>query len=91
VDFAVDVAAEAVLAKYNLTWAGQYLLPIGIDHLKNRFIERIIARRAEVALGEPAVVAVQEGEPLARRYGLYLGPLKPEGSASLLAGIKPFA
>lgn len=70
-----------------------FLFPLGFDHLKNRFIERLMARRLDVALREPGVIAQQQANApsLARQYGLYMGPLNTDGAKAAIAPIKPFS
>lgn len=54
---------------------------IGYDHLKTRFMERIIEIGVRAQLKTPGIEHAQaaDPEPLARQIGLYVGPLKADG------------
>jgi hypothetical protein len=75
-----------------LTLGNIFLLSIGLDWSRNRLVERLVERRIDVALGNRGREATQNAGavPLARELGLYLGPIKPEGSEHLLEDIKPY-
>jgi hypothetical protein len=62
-----------------------------VDHFRTRIIERMLVRRLESALAKEGIVATQDrgAEPLVRKYGFYLGPLKYEGAAGLAARVGP--
>ncbi|HEY8949469.1 MAG TPA: hypothetical protein VIM56_11345 [Rhizomicrobium sp.] len=73
------------------TLGKMFLLPIGVDRVKNLLVERLMEARVDAALAQAGVEATQDARavPLARRLGLYLGPIKTGGSEKLLSGISP--
>lgn len=81
-----------------LHYAGGWLLGLGTDVLKNKLIERMLEARVSAALTQEGVAAASEGidrntgEPpvaLARKIGLYLGPLKQPGLKALTDQVSP--
>ncbi|WP_417449403.1 hypothetical protein [Kordiimonas sp.] len=67
------------------------LLSIGMDYFGNKLVERLVKQRVQVGLGEEGLEAHQRAGavPLARRLGLYVGPIDTAGGARVLEGIDP--
>jgi hypothetical protein len=86
-DYTFDVALGAT----GLGPVFEFFLPIGFDRLNNWFIERLMARRLKGAFDQQGRAALKDPTeiPLARQYGLYMGPLKRTGSESLIANVGP--
>jgi len=87
-----DLLLGAISGALKLDHVAGWLLSAGVDHLRNGLIERMMARRVEVALGREGIVATQSAEaiPLVRRCGFYLGPMRPDGVERLAAQAQPY-
>jgi hypothetical protein len=91
-----DLLVAAVTSP--LHYAGGWLLGLGTDILKNKLIERMLEARVSAALTSEGVAAASTGidrrtgempVPLARKMGLYLGPLKQPGMKALTDKVSP--
>lgn len=79
----LELASEAI---FSLAGAAGKLIfgeafTVGYDHVKTRFMERIIESGVRAQLKTPGIEHAQaaDPEPLARQIGLYIGPLKAYG------------
>lgn len=81
-----------------LHYAGGWLLGLGTDVVKNKLIERMLEARVTAALTSEGATAASAGinrktgelpVPLARKMGLYLGPLKQPGIKALTDQVSP--
>ncbi len=96
---AVKGFSDLVLAGLTspLHFAAGWLLSFGVDPLRNRLIERMLKARVRTALCDEGGRTASAGltpdgkgtMPLARKLGLYLGPLSGEGVKRLVATIDP--
>ena len=92
-DLVVSGGTEAI----GLGVGGGWILSCGIDPLRNRLIERMLKANVAAALREEGLRAASRGigkdgsrpEPLARKLGLYLGPLCQEGIKRLVEKVDP--
>jgi hypothetical protein len=71
----------------------EFALPIGLDHVGNLFVERLVRARIRAGFLQDGVEATQGGHDgsirLARTIGLYMGPLTPSGAAAVVADVAP--
>jgi hypothetical protein len=80
-----------------MPFVASWILGCGIDPLRNQLIERMLKAKVGGALRQEGLRAASEGlgpdgsgpVPLARKLGLYLGPLRQEGMKQLLEQVAP--
>jgi hypothetical protein len=67
------------------------LFSIGTDYAGSRIVERLVQIRVAESLHRESIYATMSktSEPLARKLGLYVGPIKRDGAAKTIAKIKP--
>ena len=87
---ALEDGGVTAWATSNLGAVGQ-LISIGVDYFGNKLVERLVKQRVRTGLGEEGLEAPQTAGsvPLARRLGLYVGPIDTTGGAKVLEGIDP--